>query len=187
MLPLLRYDQVPELARKLKDSGDPSSESSLLQALAEMREDLLDHEWQPAKPPPAKDNRDAATRLRDIYREYLKDDTRDFSRVRVIKVAKGIDGLAPLAWKRLGENENSAFFEAPASLDGVESDAGTVGHRQRRGESRRPTLGASFAVPPSNEDAAGDQPAEDDFLVKEERNAPSPVGEPPTEPGPETS
>lgn len=85
VLPLLRYDQVPELVRLLeRGNGNPSVER-LYQSLALMGERLLRHEWAPAKEPEGWATLDYAGKLRAVYHRYRVDVSRDFSRQRLMR------------------------------------------------------------------------------------------------------
>jgi hypothetical protein len=129
VLALLRFDQVPELARRLRETQNPSDVHNLYTVLARMREDLLLHEWQPASAPPDWDGWDAGTKLRYVYREYVKDVSRDFSRQRLVRVARA--GVSvPQSWENVsgsnrpgGDTEDEFFappddLDAPSTLDG---------------------------------------------------------------------
>ncbi len=125
VLPLLRHDQVPELARLLREG------MSLEDALAKLGETLLRHEWQPAKDaehPTKKDADDDGNlpfdQLATVYNEYAAGITRDFSRQRVMRVACDAvadlpDGLHQLRGEGGAGDAGSAsdsFFVAPDDL-----------------------------------------------------------------------
>jgi hypothetical protein len=91
VLPLLRYDQVPELIRRLRLDGGPPDTKRFLGALEEMREQLLRHEWVPADANAEQAKMgDPADRLRKAYLSYRQDISHDFSRRRLLR----IDGQA---------------------------------------------------------------------------------------------
>lgn len=121
VLPLLRYDQVPELIRRLRELGQPSKPESLASALDEMRTALLQHEWQPATRPEKWADMDAGDQLRFVLQEYLDDESRDFARRRIARVESGHAQTLPTDWPRIdsehmpGDGE-SAYFEAPEDL-----------------------------------------------------------------------
>jgi predicted ATPase len=133
VLPLLRFDQIPELARRLRASGEPEKESSLQEALEQMRDDLLHHEWQPADKPESWGEWDPAQQLRFVYREYLDDVSRDFSRQRVLRVEPHGDRTdLPHGWQEIpGEHRptlggSDLFFEAPDDLANLLKDDGML-------------------------------------------------------------
>jgi hypothetical protein len=130
VLPLLRFDQIPELARRLRAPGHPTQAESLLRALSEMGKDLLQHEWQPASNL-ENHGTDELERLRSVYHQYLKDVSRDFSRRRVARVEdSGVS--CPEGWQEISGNHKPAeangdrFFDAPDDLSGLICDDGLL-------------------------------------------------------------
>jgi hypothetical protein len=96
-----------------------------------MRRDLLQHEWQPAREPAGWHGRSEAERLRDVYQEYLRDVSRDFSRRRVARL-HGPDRPPPGGWpeiagrhRPLGANQDR-FFEAPDDLSSLLGEDGLL-------------------------------------------------------------
>ena len=121
VLPLLRYDQVPELVRRLRRSGEPAKAANLASALDEMRKDLLHHEWQAAAPPDKWDERSPEDQLRFVLHEYREDESRDFARRRIGRLELGADQELPVDWPVLGEvyrsgGQRSIYVEAPEDL-----------------------------------------------------------------------
>ena len=137
VLPLLRYDQLPELARLLRRSDDPQSYENLLRALETISQDLVDHEWQPAEKPDDWQELSPVDRLRFIYREYLRDHRSDSSRIRMIAVAADATDLAPVSWSKLGHDDTHVYYEAPNDLPPRAPDGQIVlTDAERRAEDR---------------------------------------------------
>jgi hypothetical protein len=126
VLPLLRFDQVPELSRLLRASTKPSSSEELHKALTTMAADLLAHEWQPVGTVDGDwDEKDPADRLRLIYEAYVKDDRHDSSRTRAVAVGASVSDLAPADWVELAKDADFRYYESPGDLPCLSS--GTVG------------------------------------------------------------
>jgi SpoVK/Ycf46/Vps4 family AAA+-type ATPase len=121
VLPLLRYDQVPELIRRLRETGEPSKAENLTSALDEMRIALLHHEWQPATQPDKWKEMGPDDRLRFVLQEYRDDESRDFARRRVVRVELQQEQDLPVNRPRIdGDHhpgdEKAVYFEAPEDL-----------------------------------------------------------------------
>ncbi len=131
-LPLLRYDQVPELARMLRDGGDPSNPAKLHAALAAMTRTLLHHEWQPSARPQDWDEHDDATKLRTVYLEYLDDTSRDFSRQRLMRVSAQAKDHVPKGLQAIEAPDpptgpdGDVFYEAPEDLSSLSAGDGSL-------------------------------------------------------------
>lgn len=170
ILPLLRFDQVPELARRLRHSGEPSTEESLVAALEQMGVDLLHHEWQPASPPEdfGSDDWTTADRLRFVLHEYLSDESRDFAKSRLARIDVP-EGQIPLDWPVHHSDAASGaadetFLEAPDELAAlldvngeVSLDGGSITdqHLLHFARSDIETADAEAEVTSCGEDAAG--------------------------------
>ena len=94
---------------------------------------LLHHEWQPAKQPADWKDKKPEQQLRFIYREYLDDLSRDFSRQRVLRLER-TDGVEPPdAWVEVEGNHrppaggDDYFFEAPEDLATLRKTDGGLG------------------------------------------------------------
>jgi hypothetical protein len=133
VLPLLRYDQIAEVARRLRASGHSGNAAELYKVLSDMRTDLLHHEWQPADKPTTWDGMDEADRLRFVYREYLGDVSRDFSRRRLVRAEKlapndkRLDSLEPASGRyELEDVSDGRFLEAPENLTDLRGEEGLL-------------------------------------------------------------
>ena len=131
VLPLLRFDQVPELVRRLRESGKPQDLGVLYQALSKMRSALLHHEWQPAAEVEDWKDKSDADKLRYVYREYMDERSRDFSRKRIMRVVGG-DVTVSEAFRPVLGSDGSAsvgsdrFFEVPDDLAGFACENGEL-------------------------------------------------------------
>jgi hypothetical protein len=116
VLPLLRYDQMPELARRLRASRGIVSPEALARALTELGLDLLEHEWQPSKKSKDWSKKGTLDRLVAVYQEYLSDQRHDFSRTRVVAARASVDSLVPRTWRKLGRTKDTLFYRSPSGL-----------------------------------------------------------------------
>jgi uridine kinase len=138
VLPLLRYDQIPELARLLRLTSNSAAETNLLRVLGEMRDKLLRHEWQPARPPAKWEQMAPVERLRVVYNEYIDDHTSDSSRTRAAAFSTDAASCAPTSWDLLGDGDDVKYYKCPSELPPREGDgqlalAGAKGKATDRG------------------------------------------------------
>jgi ATPase family associated with various cellular activities (AAA) len=135
VLPLLRYDQTLELARRLGTSRGAVSSDKLARALREMGDDLLEHEWQPATKvtddsqdkDTAEEDKGTVERLRCVYQEYVDDERSDASRRRVVAVRASVAFLVPRTWKRLTRDKDFIYCQSPSKLpSGTTADGGDL-------------------------------------------------------------
>lgn len=132
VLPLLRFDQVPELIRRLRETADPSDAENLTSALDEMRKNLLHHEWQPAAPPGTWKEWALEDQLRFVFHEYRHDESRDFARRRIARIELGEGDHLPVEWPFINgdyrpANGGAVFLEAPENLSKLCQDNGELG------------------------------------------------------------
>lgn len=95
-LPLLRYDQVPELADRVAGTSGGDWNERLARALEPMVASLVRHEWQPAN----RNDEDVEdiVLLSQVYREYRNGVSHDESRRRMAIVG---DRSTPDRWSRV--------------------------------------------------------------------------------------
>lgn len=132
VLPLLRFDQVPELVRRLRESGKPQDPAVLYQALGTMRSALLHHEWQPAATVEGWKDKTDAEKLRHVYWEYMDERSRDFSRKRIMRVVGSNDVTVPEVCQPILGSPGSTsagsdrFFEVPENLAAFADENGDL-------------------------------------------------------------
>ena len=118
VLPLLRYDQVPELIRRLRLDGGTPSTKRLLEALADMRQQLLRHEWVPAESNGEQAKEDPADRLRNVYLAYRHDISHDFSRRRLLRIdGEAADPPGNVKEVEADGNGSVRLYSAPDELE----------------------------------------------------------------------
>jgi hypothetical protein len=120
VMPLLRFDQVPELIRAIRGGRGQVKDDVLLAALSELRDRLVRHEWQPARPADGWHKKSPDEKLRHVYAEFLEDSTRDESRQLVMVMDRNIGGANK--WPVLATRTEFLFVEAPDTLPEVDVD-----------------------------------------------------------------
>jgi DNA polymerase III delta prime subunit len=116
VLPLLRYDQMSELAIRLHRTHGVVSPGAFAKALVDVGKELLDHEWQPARKIEDWDAKDTVARLLAVYQEYVDERRHDFSRDWVLTVSSAAKECAPSSWQKLAHAKGETFFRCPNAL-----------------------------------------------------------------------
>lgn len=153
VLPLLRFDQTPELIRAMQDSTAQDQDEKLYDALAQMRDRLLAREWKPTITPAGWSKKSPDWQLRHVYDEFMKDHSRDESRQRVMILDKEIAG-ANRKWRRIATRAGWVFVEAPDALPAEDAEGELSFESNGRRVSDRGFVHFA-AIPPAGEATAG--------------------------------
>ena len=119
VLPLLRFDQMPQLARRLPSRRGVVSPGAFAKALIDVGEDFLEHEWHPSREPDDWSKKETVERLVAVYLEYVDDQRHDFSRSRVVTASAAAASQVPTSWKKLARTKHTRFYQSPSTWRAV--------------------------------------------------------------------
>jgi SpoVK/Ycf46/Vps4 family AAA+-type ATPase len=117
VLPLLRYDQIPELARRISAAPRTDGANPMPTVLKDMGAALTEHEWKLERQDDVTNGEpDHLERLQSAYRIYVGEETRDFSRRMLAAVKDDAVGAVPDEWESVGENGSWHYYDAVRAL-----------------------------------------------------------------------